>query len=550
MMNRDQGWAWSGGSTVAVPEPDRLAQAESLRALGRVDEARAAYIDAIGTLAPRLARALAGLAQTFTQEGRMNEARGPLERAVFIDPSRPEYWDQLGGVYEWAEEYAGATQCWKRVIELSRDDRARPHLGLGWALQQTGRMDEAKAEFQRAAEIEPGITEPLISLGLLEMERARFTESEAAFRAALALRPNCELAYYWLANLFGARLPDADLEAIRSLVEDPRTSEEHRARLLFALGQVLDGRGQPELAAPRFRAANALQLKRLRVSRPFEPANHTRFIDGLIHAFDGRFFERMAGAGLDTRRPVFVIGLPRSGTTLVEQILASHPAVHGAGELLYGCRTFEALPNLLGRPLLPSDCVSLLTPEIIRHLAGEHLERLRALAGDQPERVVDKLPDNYYYIGLLTTLFPHATVIYCRRDLRDVALSCYIADFRSVPWASHPAHIACVCREHLRLMDHWRNVLRVPIHEVHYEEIVTNFEGVARRLVSAVGLDWDPACIDFHQTARPVHTGSRMQVRQPIHTRSVARWKPYAQELPELFESLPVPSGQAATTVA
>ncbi|QEH36316.1 hypothetical protein OJF2_48770 [Aquisphaera giovannonii] len=222
----------------------------------------------------------------------------------------------------------------------------------------------------------------------------------------------------------------------------------------------------------------------------------------------------------------------------MEQILASHPAVHGAGELLWACRTFEELPAVVGRPLPPAECVPLLTPEIVRGLAQRHLERLRSLAGDRAERIVDKLPENYYHLGLLAAMFPRATFILCRRDLRDAALSCYAADFRSVPWASDPEHLACVFRQHLRLMDHWRAVLPVPIHEVRYEDVVSDLEGAARRLIAALGLEWDPACVEFHRTSRPVHTGSRLQVRQPIHARSVARWKAYEHELPELFAPL------------
>jgi hypothetical protein len=147
--------------------------------------------------------------------------------------------------------------------------------------------------------------------------------------------------------------------------------------------------------------------------------------------------------------------------------------------------------------------------------------------------------DNFLYLGLLAALFPGATVIHCRRDLRDVALSCWMADFRSLFWANDPGHIAVKFRAYLRLMDHWRAALPATIHEVDYEETVADLEGVARRLLAALDLEWDPACLEFHQTRRPIRTASVTQVRQPLHTRSVARWRRYEHELADLFSALP-----------
>ena len=213
---------------------------------------------------------------------------------------------------------------------------------------------------------------------------------------------------------------------------------------------------------------------------------------------------------------------------------------------MLGPRAFDALPSTVGRAISPIDCVALLQPPQLRHLAEEYLEQLVGLTGGEADRVVDKLPENYLLVGLLTTLFPAATVIHCRRDLRDVALSCWTADFRSVPWASDPSHIGAIFRQYLRIMDHWRSALPTPIHEFDYEEIVSDFENSARRMVSAAGLDWDPACVEFHRSSRSVHTGSRVQVRRPLHTRSVARWKHYERELADLFAALPAAQAQTA----
>src|SRR4051794_9391476 len=248
----------AGGGGVGVSDPAaRLLAGHELRSAGRLEEARAAYAEAIGAYTTALAAAHAGLGLTFLQEGRLEQAKGPLERAAAIDPGRAGYWDQLGGIYEWAEEYPAAAECWRRVLALAPDTVARPHIGLGWALQQMRRLDEAREEFRRAAALEPAAPAAPLSLGLLEMERGDFAAAEVAFREALRLSPDCHMALYWLANIHGAALPESDLADLKARVGDPATGDEPRTRLLFALGQVHDARREYSEAARRLREANA-----------------------------------------------------------------------------------------------------------------------------------------------------------------------------------------------------------------------------------------------------------------------------------------------------
>ena len=258
-----------------------------------------------------------------------------------------------------------------------------------------------------------------------------------------------------------------------------------------------------------------------------------------MKAFGPDFFARTADGGLDTCRPVFLFGLPRSGTTLIEQVLASHSQIHGAGELRIARQTFEAIPTVLGRKETPVDCLPFLDAAAIHRLAQQHHDRLVGLADDRAQRIVDKMPDNYLYLGLLAAMFPRAAFLHCRRDMRDVAVSCWMTDFRSIRWASDPAHIASRFCQYRRIMDRWCAVLPVEIHAVDYEEAVADLEAVARRLVAACGLDWEPACLEFHRTRRPVRTASVVQVRQPVYRQSVARWSHYEGDLPELFAALP-----------
>jgi Sulfotransferase family len=240
------------------------------------------------------------------------------------------------------------------------------------------------------------------------------------------------------------------------------------------------------------------------------------------------------GFGLETERPIFIVGLPRSGTTLTEQILASHSQVFGAGELRFARDDFEALAAGDDRGL---EALAHLDQPTARRVGEQHLARLRELNADRP-RVADKMPDNYLYLGLLAALFPRAKFIHCRRDLRDIAVSCWMTNFRHIRWANDPDHIASRFEEYRRLMRHWRQVLPVPVLEVDYEETVGDLEGVARRLVDWCGLEWEPACLAFHEGKRPVRTASVSQVRQPIYKRSVARWRHYEPALGPLFARL------------
>jgi tetratricopeptide (TPR) repeat protein len=511
----------------------------ALRALGRLVDARSAYLEAT-RLDPNLAISHAHLGLVLQQDGQLGDALVWLKQAVELGPGNADFWEFLADLHTELEEFAEAIPCWERALALE-PGRASAHSGLGWALHEEGRAAEAGEHYRTALRLRPDFAAARMSLGGLHEESGDLAEAETAFREALDLQPTFALPHARLATLLRGKLSDADLAALEGRLADPRLADGPRARLLFALGHVLDGRGDFARAADCTRRGNALTLETTRrQKREYVPAEHERFVDRLLPAFGPEFFARAAGAGPDTTRPVFVFGLPRSGTTLTEQVLASHSRVHGAGELRLARQTFEALPPVLGRPGAPLACVPDLDGAAIRRLAERYLEGLRGLGGNGAERVVDKMPDNYLYLGFLAALFPRATFIHCRRDLRDVAVSCWMTDFRSIRWANDPEHIASRFRQYRRLMQHWQAVLPVPVHEVRYERLVDDFETEARRLLAACGLEWEPACGRFHETARPVRTASVTQVRQPLFRQGLARWKHYEGALADLFARLPL----------
>jgi tetratricopeptide (TPR) repeat protein len=514
----------------------------ALQRLNRPDEARGAYLEAL-RLDPDLAHTHLQIGNTLRVEGQLAEAVPWFKQAVDLNPENAWFWEQLADLQMERQEHAAAIPCWERAIELSPSERAGPYISLGWSFQEEGRLSEATAHYQAALQLQPEAVMAYINLGGIHEELGEMAEAEAAYRKAIHVQPTFGLAYARLGTLLRRQLPDADLAAMEARLDDPETSPHVRARLLFARCLVLDGRSDFTRAAESARQANALNMQQPRRPRSYTPDLHVQYVDSIIQGFTTELFEKLAGAGSGDRRPVFVFGLPRSGTTLVEQILASHSSVFGAGELKLARASFDAIPVALESAGSALENIALLTPHAMEKLAAQHLSRLENLAeGRSSARIVDKMPDNYIYLGLLAAMFPKAVFIHCRRDLRDVALSCWTTDFRpeNIPWASDPGFIGSRFEQYLRLIDHWRKVLPAPMHEVNYEDTVSDLEAVARHLLAACGLEYEPACLEFHRTGRRVKTASLGQVRQPIYARSVGRWRNYDSEMADLFRALPV----------
>ena len=287
-----------------------------------------------------------------------------------------------------------------------------------------------------------------------------------------------------MAEILRGKLPEQDLAAQRRLLEDTELTDPQRVLLQFAVAQVLDARGEYAAAAACLARANAMQASEWRrLGQEYDPQEYAVRTTRMIEICTSEFFARVGGFGLESEVPVFVVGLPRSGTTLIEQILASHSRVFGAGELKLAHDTMAALGGPGGDPV---EGLRRLDRQTAGRLAARHLERLQAL-NREALRIVDKMPENYLYLGLLASLFPRAKFIHCRRDLRDVAVSCWMTHFEEIRWANDQQHLASRFHEYQRIMEHWRRVLPAPLLEVDYEETVPDLEAVARKLVAWCG---------------------------------------------------------------
>ncbi len=523
-------------------QPDIAALQHNLgnarRVTGQFTEARMAYLEAI-RLDPNLAKSHAHLGLVLQHTGQLDDALVWFKQAVELSPDEADFWEYLAEYYGELEESAEAIPFWERMLALE-PKRARAHNGLGWALQNEARATEAVQHYRTAIELQPDFAGAHLSLGGIHEELGELADAEAAFRKALSLQPAYALPHARLATLLRGKISDSDCAALKERLADPELGEGFRARLLFALAHVRDAQRDFAGAAECTIQANSLSMDLAgRRKHDYVPAEHERFVNNLLTVFGAEFFRCFGESGVASRRPVFIFGLPRSGTTLIEQVLASHSRVYGAGELHLARESFEAIPAAVGLTKSPIDSVSGLDQATTAALAAQHLGKLHDLDGGRADRIVDKMPDNYMYIGLLAALFPQATFIHCRRDLRDVAVSCWMTDFRSIRWANEPTHIGTRFHQYCRVMDHWRSLSPVPIHEVDYEDTVADIEGVSRRLLTACGLDWEPGCVEFHRTRRPIRTASVVQVRQPVYRQSVGRWRNYESHFAELFACLP-----------
>jgi FkbM family methyltransferase len=551
---------------VACSRLNRPAEAEGC--LRRAVEVRPGHADSWNQLGGAL------LAQ-----GRTAEAVPCFQQAVRLQPDLADGHNNLGNALGRLKDLDGAIACYRQVLRL-RPDLAEPHYNLGTALMAKGKTPEAIAAFRETIRIKPDFANALTNLGGLLaaggedeealalyrrvlqlcpdrpeahanlatslLEEGRQEEAVARFREALRLNPNhvAALASVAIHGLYP--LTDDQVGRIRAMAADPRLAPGDACVLEFGLANLRSRAGAHDEAFEHFRRGNELRRVVFRqFGSAFDPRAHRAAMDRMVRTCDAAYFERVRGSGVDSEVPVFIVGMPRSGTTLVEQILAAHPQVHGAGELRDVMQLAEALPAELGGTAKYPECLAGAPAAALRARAERLLGRFERL-GRGARRVVDKMPENYLHLGLIATLFPRARIIHCRRDPMDTCVSCYCSYFRGLPFAWDLSDLGKYHRQYERLMAHWREVLPLQVMDVDYEELVANQEEVSRALVAFLGLDWDDACLAFHENRRAVHTVSTLQVRRPMYSSSVGRWKRYEAHLGPLKAALAGPDDEPA----
>lgn len=465
--------------------------------------------------------------------GRHAEALAQYRQALTLRPADGEL-NYCAGFAAWqAGNVAEAGEHFRRAAQFSPHHPATHQALALWSLS-TGDVDTALRHSERAMSIAPAEPEVLSTHAAALAAVGKIDQAWVAVGRVLAgqhVPPRAFALYAELAGLHGAQT-DALQRALGAL-RLQNLSPEDLARLHFTASGLLDSLGRYDEAFDHASAAHAANR------RPYDPSLIERQVERQIEYFTPHQLHHLPMASHGSLRPIFIIGMPRSGTSLVEQILASHPQVHGGGELslLNDISEQAAQAEPPGRGDYPG-CLDAMSLRACNELARRYLEgilRLNAAA----RYVTDKMPTNFFFLGTIRMLFPDCHVIHCVREPLDTCLSCYLTDFAlGHEFAQDLRHAGQFYRQYRRLIRHWRDTLNYPMIEVQYELLVSNLEREVGRLLEMLDLPWDPHCLKFHENPRRIATASAQQVRQPLYTRSVGRWRRYERHLAPLIEGL------------
>jgi tetratricopeptide (TPR) repeat protein len=550
----------------------------ALRALKRHDEAVPHYRRAI-ELAPQFADAWNNLGTTLRDLKNPAEAEAAYRRALALKQDEPETLNNLGLCLKDLDKLDEAEATLRRSLAIeSRNaktllylatlllDRHKPDEAaslcaqalnlepqnhdvinlLGRVAFERNDLDAALALFRRALELKPDLADALNNMGNALKEKGRLDEARAAYLKALALDPNVTGVYVNYADSIKFEPGNPHLKAMEDIRHGTAPIDDtDRLQLDFALGKAYADLKDHKRSFERLLSGN--KLKRARIQ--YDETAAMGLFDRIEAAFTAELLreKEKLGGGEPSPTPIFVLGMPRSGTTLVEQILASHPQVHGAGEL----QTLNDVVNEVhgpgGQAIPYPEFVPGLDARALGQIGQRYLAEIRKLA-PKAKHITDKMPSNYYFAGLIHLALPHATIIHTVRDPVDTCISCFSKLFTAEQ--NHTYDLAELGRYHLRyrkLMEHWRRVLpEGRILDVRYEDVVDDLEGQAKRIIAHCGLPWDEKCLSFHATDRPVRTASASQVRQPIYKSAVGRWRVYEEYLGPLLAALGPEGGKPA----
>jgi tetratricopeptide (TPR) repeat protein len=490
---------------------------------GRLHEAISCYQQALA-IRSDVAEAHFNMGNALQDLGRSAEAVACYGRVLTIAPDSAEAHHNLGNAWRNQEQLERSIDCYRRALQL-KPGFAVAHWSLGTALRLAARGAEAEASLMRALELAPDAAGVHAELAELRADQGQLAAAEELYRRAIALDPHCAEAWLGL-----SRLPNATADAPAWLGDAERIADSNlppRKELLmrYALGKALDDCGQFDRAFDNYQRANELsKLHRV----PHDRERLTKLVDLIVESQSAESLQRAAANGVRSARPVFIVGMLRAGTTLAEQILASHPAVFGAGELPYWNAAaiglgWEAMGQGAARPQLAE-------------LARRYLRSLPGAASDAL-RIIDKTPGNFLHLGLIHAALPEARIIHMRRDPLDTCLSIYFQHLEGFhSYATDLEDLAHYYTQYRRLMRHWHAVLpATQILEVPYEALVAEPELWSRRMVEYLGLPWNRRCLDFHRTERTVLTASKWQVRQAMNASSIGRAHAYRQHLGPLL---------------
>lgn len=538
--------------------------AATLNSMNRHNEALQA-LARVGRINPQHVPALIEASRAELKLGRPQQAAAALRRATSIEPNNALAMREFAIALHAGNAGLPSLQVIQRAHALAPDD-AETSLILGMMLADHGAAESALPHLERAAAKVPGARQ-LASLANCLSSLSRIEEAHAAVEKAAAINPRFPGVPYTRAKIAEAmgradeaiRIAEeairdgsaqqdlvqkfADLmkrhprrgeaiDLLRQVANQPQLQPVKTGHAWYGLGSLLDAEGRYAEAFECFRKANEMGAP------PFDAEATRRRTETVMNLYSKEMLERLPKGDPADRRPVFVVGMPRSGTTLLERIIGSHPEAAGAGELGTIPRLFASLAARVGIQGTPPDALKLVNQQMMNDMAAEYIQRLTA-AAPSASRIVDKMPHNFIQLGLISVMFPGATLIHSSRHPLDTCLSCYMTHLSvGHGYAFSLRGLAVEYTEYRRLMDYWRSILGDRITDVVYERVVADLESEARRIIGALRLPWNDSCLSFHKSSGPVLTASVNQVRRPIYDSSVNRWKNYEPYLGELIDGL------------
>jgi len=514
-----------------IPYLEELQLALSHQAAGHLSQAEE-ILQRVLAHKSNHATALKLLGRLYCDSGRVEEGVDCLERSMGADPGVLSNYVELGYVLRLVGRRADAEHYLLKGLDIKPNDPDL-HYQLGCLYHDQTRLDRASDALNLALKLKPDHLNAQQRLGEVLQALGQTDEAEACFRRVIEQSSHDPDAHRSLAYLKRFTEYSTDVELMVASHKDSSDKGMDRIALAFALGKVFEDLEQYDKSFAYIEEANRLHRSLYHFSIDQEAA----FFETYRKAFTKDWFDKTAsGAAISDEMPIFVLGMPRSGTSLVEQILASHASVFGAGEVFFATEFDNSVAQITGKPFPQS--ITDVDSEILKQSAQSYVQNLRMAAGGSA-RVTDKLPHNFMRVGLLSAVMPNAKIIHCVRDPMDTCLSIFTHFFSSAHgYASDLKELGQYYRLYEQLMNHWEVTFPGCMYKVSYEDLVMNHEHEIRKLLDYCGLSFEPGCLQFHQTVRPVTTPSATQVRQPLYQRAVSRWKRFEKHLQPLSMGL------------
>ncbi len=514
------------------PQKAAMARAEEAQLEGRIEDAEKTLREILSK-DPDHPKALRMLGNIALELNRHKAARRMLKRAVELQPGFAPGWNDLANLHMKTDHYDEALAAVERALELD-PNLAFAYVTRGNVLTRAQRHEESLLAYRQALDINSVSVGALSGMGHVLKTIGRQDEAIEAYRTCIQAHPHFGEAYWSLANLKTFEFDEAEVEVMEKMIAEKDLPDEPKVNFYLSLGKHYENENDYDRAFEHYRLGNDMR----RGHEIYDPVQTQVVHDRIIEVFDREFLGEREGWGDPDSSPILIVGLPRSGSTLIEQILSSHSMVEGTMELPDLSRVIVDLNNMSGRRIEYPEATKGLNGDQAAALGRKYLESTKRYRTDKPY-FIDKMPNNFPSIGLLQLILPNATVINARRHPLDSCLGSYKQlFFKGQSFTYDQFELAHYYLEYQRIMDHWQEILPGKVLDVQYEAMVLDQEAQTRRILEHCGLPWEDQCLRFYETERAINTASSEQVRQPIYTKALNFWRNYEHYLGEMIETL------------